>query len=88
MVTSETPAERAGQEEPIGEEHIAIEKRRFEKEHGTEACPRCGGAHESLDLVSFYRPILDHEDGFAWRWWAACPTTGDPILVYDLDESE
>lgn len=76
--------------EQLGDADRDIETRRDPSgyRHTTlSGCARCGDDHEDLPTVLFWRPIEDHEDGFFWRWWATCPTTGDPILIRDLDES-
>ncbi len=76
-------------EEEIADEYRDIAERRDVegRRHTTPTtCARCGGHHDDLSQVAFWRPILDHEDGFAWRWWAECPVTGDPILIRDAEE--
>jgi hypothetical protein len=43
-----------------------------------EGCQRCGGTH---DL--FAAPLANPSERFmalGIRWWATCPTTGQPIL--------
>lgn len=65
-------------------EILSIEERT--SDYGSvRSCARCGGDHDGLQAVSFHQPILDHEDGFEWRWWVTCPATGDPILVRETD---
>ena len=49
---------------------------------GLSACARCGGIHtEPLDWHKFVRPFLS-----TYKYWATCPTTGDPILMYVGEE--
>lgn len=67
----------------VADEYRSIESRRV-GEHNTDSCPRCGSAHAALPIFYLFRPIAD-ESG-AWRWWAICPLTSDPILISDLDE--
>ncbi len=87
-MTDETAAERVAALEPFDEEYIDAESRTFSYDGHPEGdeCPRCGGDHAIPSIVAFYRPILDHEDGHAWRWWMTCPVTGDPVLVADLGD--
>lgn len=43
---------------------------------GLRACARCGGIHdELLEWKLFQRPPDNY------KFWAPCPTTGDPILL-------
>ncbi len=73
--------------EPLAEEYRDIETRRVgESDLSDRNCVRCGDRHDRLEVVAFWQPILDEDDGFAYRWWAPCPTTGDPILMRDLKE--
>ena len=39
-------------------------------------CARCGDDHRQLVFKRMARPVDD-----VWAFWAACPTTGDPILL-------
>lgn len=44
-------------------------------------CARCGGFHENLPLKKFTKSI-DIADNVIDQW-AVCPTTNEPILVWD-----
>ncbi|KKN69206.1 hypothetical protein LCGC14_0443820 [marine sediment metagenome] len=69
---------------PMADQYRDIETRRDvdrQADFTVGNCARCGDDHEGLSVVTFFRPIEDHEDGFEWIWWAECPTTGDPILI-------
>lgn len=70
----------------MDEKYILLEDRNTGEHQSAHNCSRCGEDHEHLTLYAFYRPITDHEDGFEWKWWMTCPTTGDPILVVDLPD--
>lgn len=48
---------------------------------GTDDCPRCGSVHKELDWKLFERLVLG-----VGRAWAACPVTGDPILLIERRE--
>lgn len=84
----ETAAQRVGAEEPIDEAYIGLDTRTYDYDGHPEGdvCARCGGSHAITIIYPFYRPILDHGDGKAWRWWMTCPVTGDPVLVADLKD--
>ena len=47
-------------------------------------CARCGHDHANLLFRKFEYPIVDCND-LTWDWWATCPQTGDPILMYKID---
>jgi hypothetical protein len=48
---------------------------------GLENCARCGNDHsEPLDWHAFVNPVPT--DKGEYRYWASCPTNGDPILLY------
>lgn len=51
-------------------------------------CPRCEGEHGSMLFLPFKRPVQeilprDEDDPVIFHLWAACPATGEPILVTD-----
>lgn len=68
----------------MGEEYRPIATRTFKGTRKVGGCARCGDDHEDLDEIAFWRPSED-ADG-VWRWWATCPTTGDPILIGNRDD--
>ncbi len=90
MAPEQTQAEEVLAEDPIDDDYKSIEKRTDVDgngpNHNTVGCARCGDDHKNLSTIAFFRPILDHKDGLAWRWWATCPTTGDPILIANAPE--
>ena len=49
-----------------------------------ENCIRCGGSHTDVRVHQFARPPKRHLSmrGNEITSWAACPTTGDPILLW------
>lgn len=58
-------------------------------------CARCGENHDGLDFLPFTEPveydpvskvILHCEIQFTH--WALCPTTGEPILMQVLDDTD
>ena len=51
---------------------------------GVTECARCDGVHALLDWKAFaVTPVFDD---ITVTHWAACPTTGDPILLTCRDE--
>jgi hypothetical protein len=54
---------------PAGQGGVAVD---------VNGCARCGGRHEGL----MFRPLANPPGAF--RHWAACPATGDPILMADV----
>jgi hypothetical protein len=51
---------------------------------GVSECARCDGVHALLDWKAFaVTPVFDD---ITVTHWAACPTTGDPILLTCRDE--
>lgn len=72
-------------DEQMGEEYRDISTRIFPGDrNNVRGCARCGEDHPPLDVVAFWRPFED-ADG-VWRWWATCPTTGDPILISNAED--
>lgn len=51
-------------------------------------CARCGGDHERQESEEkkFVNPVVDW-DGTTWTHWWTCPTTGDPVLIREAQES-
>lgn len=48
---------------------------------GLSECARCGGTHEdALVWHQFKQP--PGEGSGEYRYWATCPATGDPILLW------
>lgn len=45
-------------------------------------CSRCGGDHDEVEAKKMERPHAPSEaHPLVWTHWAACPTSGDPILI-------
>jgi len=51
---------------------------------GVSDCARCDGVHALLDWKPFGSPPVF--DDVTVTHWAACPTTGDPILLTCQEE--
>ncbi|MFA4971824.1 MAG: hypothetical protein WC683_04375 [bacterium] len=47
-----------------------------------EGCARCGKTHADLLFKRFKRPAG------SYTWWAACPKTGEPILMRIREKAE
>lgn len=51
-------------------------------------CSACGGDHPGLELQPYERPVV--ADGSAVgvvTHWAPCPTTGEPLLMGEVQPS-
>lgn len=48
-------------------------------------CARCNGNHDDLVFRPLLQPILDDEGKAVWTHWALCPTTGEPILMVEVE---
>jgi len=45
-------------------------------------CARCGNDHIDLEFKPLSRPMGN------WTYWAACPVTGEPILLRVVPERQ
>lgn len=75
----------------LGTEYVLAETRTYAVEtysYHSDDCPRCGNMHQDVVVTALYRPILDHESGMEWAWWAVCPMTGDPVLIANRPEDD
>jgi len=50
-------------------------------------CNRCARDHAELPFLLLQRPMMDR-DGVCWTHWATCPTTGEPILMFIVNNEE
>jgi hypothetical protein len=66
---------------------VAAPELRLRQTVSVRDCSRCGLDHEHLDLKKMARPHSPPEaGGLARTHWAACPASGDPVLVMVYDE--
>lgn len=45
------------------------------------SCDRCGGEHIDLTMTRLSKPIQSRSAKVAFNYWAACPETGEPLLL-------
>lgn len=52
----------------------------LEFETTIRGCGRCGGEHQELRFLQLAREIVCN-NGESYDFWAACPATGEPVLL-------
>lgn len=52
-----------------------------------KSCARCGGDHEALEFKPFTQ-LVNAPSGTVYKWWALCPTNGEPILMRVLGDKQ
>ncbi len=51
-------------------------------------CARCGGDHDGLGFTAFVVPVELAPRSPSYTHWAACPKTGEPILMTVISDDE